>query len=94
LVVSEAGIRVVLIRIPSVLASHGHSLLAAMLPMFKQGLGFALGSGKQLMCFIARDDMIRALQHVTVSEQIVAGGSWLKPEKPLAIADQERANGH
>jgi uncharacterized protein (TIGR01777 family) len=75
-----AGIRVVLIRIPSVLASRGHSLLAAMLPMFRLGLGFVLGSGKQLMCFVALDDMIRAIQHITVCEQIVGPVNVLAPE--------------
>lgn len=88
----QAGIRVVLIRIPSVLASRGHSLLAAMLPMFRLGLGFVLGSGKQRMCFIALDDMIRAIQHLTVCEQIEGPVNVLAPE-PVTNREFARALG-
>jgi hypothetical protein len=76
----QAGIRVVPIRIPSVLASQGHSILAAFLPLFKRGLGFVLGSGKQLMCYIARDDMIRAIWHIMLCEQIDGPVNVLAPE--------------
>ncbi len=77
---AQSGIRVVLIRIPSVLASNGHSILAAFLPLFKRGLGLVLGSGKQLMCFIARDDMIRAIEHIMTCDQIVGPVNVLAPE--------------
>jgi uncharacterized protein (TIGR01777 family) len=76
----QAGIRVVSIRIPSVLASTGHSLLAALLPLFKRGLGPILGSGKQLICFIALDDLIRAVEHIMACEQIVGPVNVLAPE--------------
>ncbi len=76
----QAGIRVVSIRIPSVLASSGHSILAAFLPLFKCGLGPVLGSGRQLMCFIARDDLIRAIEHIMACEQIVGPVNLLAPE--------------
>jgi uncharacterized protein (TIGR01777 family) len=76
----RAGIRVVSIRIPSVLASNGHSILAAFLPLFRRGLGTILGSGKQLMCFVARDDMIRAIDHIMVCDQIVGPVNVLTPE--------------
>jgi uncharacterized protein (TIGR01777 family) len=75
-----AGIRVVSIRIPSVLASRGHSVLAAFLPLFRAGLGFTLGSGKQSMCFIARDDMVRAIQHITLCDEITGPVNVLAPE--------------
>jgi uncharacterized protein (TIGR01777 family) len=76
----EAGIRVVCIRIPSVLAADGHSILAAFLPLFRRGLGPVLGSGKQLMCFIARDDLIRAIEHIMACEQIAGPVNVLAPE--------------
>jgi uncharacterized protein (TIGR01777 family) len=66
----RAGIRVVTIRIPSVLAAEGHSILAAFLPLFRKGLGVVLGSGKQLMCFISRDDLIRAIEHIMTCEEL------------------------
>ena len=77
---AQSGIRVVLIRIPSVLASKGHSMLAAFLPLFKRGLGPVLGSGKQLMCFVALDDMIRAIEHIMTCDQIVGPVNVLAPE--------------
>jgi uncharacterized protein (TIGR01777 family) len=74
-----AGIRVVQIRIPSVLASTGHSLLAAMLPAFRAGLGFVLGSGAQRMCFVALDDMVRAIEHIVACESLAGPVNVLAP---------------
>ena len=88
----QAGIRVVSIRIPSVLASEGHSILAAFLPLFKRGLGPVLGSGKQLMCFIALDDMIRAIEYIIECEQIVGPVNVLTPE-PVTNEEFARALG-
>jgi hypothetical protein len=88
----QAGIRVVLIRIPSVLASSGHSLLAAMLPMFKLGLGFVLGNGRQLMCFIALDDLVRAIQHIIVCEQMAGPVNVLAP-RPVTNREFAKALG-
>ena len=65
------------------LASSGHSLLAAFLPLFKRGLGPVLGNGKQLMCFIALDDMIRAIEHIMNCDQIAGPVNVLAPE-PVA----------
>jgi uncharacterized protein (TIGR01777 family) len=76
----RAGIRVVMIRIPSVLAAEGHSMLGTFLPMFKRGFGFVLGSGRQLMCFVTRDDMIRAIEHLIGCEQIAGPVNVLAPE--------------
>ncbi len=77
---SRAGIRVVNIRIPSVLAADGHSVLAAFLPLFRLGIGPVLGSGEQLMCFISRDDLIRAIEHIIVSERLAGPVNVLAPE--------------
>jgi uncharacterized protein len=79
-VAGEAGIRVVHLRIPSVLAAEGHSLLAACLPLFKVGLGPTLGSGRQRMCFIARDDMVRAIAHIIDREDLTGPVNVLAPE--------------
>jgi uncharacterized protein (TIGR01777 family) len=77
---AQSGIPVVLVRIPSVLASSGHSILAAFLPLFKRGVGPVLGSGKQLMCFISLGDMIRAIEHIMNRDQIVGPVNVLAPE--------------
>jgi hypothetical protein len=55
-------------------------MLAAFLPLFKRGLGPVLGSGKQLMCFVALDDMIRAIEHIMTCDQIVGPVNVLAPE--------------
>jgi uncharacterized protein len=76
----RAGIRVVLIRIPSVLASEGHSILGAFLPLFRRGFGFVLGNGRQLMCFVTRDDMIRAIEHIMTCQQLNGPVNVLAPQ--------------
>jgi uncharacterized protein (TIGR01777 family) len=86
----EAGIRVVNVRIPSVLAATGHSILAAFLPAFRVGLGFTLGSGRQLMCFIALDDMVRAIEHILDHAELAGPVNVLAPE-PVTNAEFARA---
>ena len=58
---SDAGIRVVNLRIGFVLARDGGGL-AKMLTPFKLGLGGVIGSGRQYMSWIALDDLVRAVQ--------------------------------
>jgi len=76
----RAGIRVVQIRIPSVLAASGHSLLGALLPLFRRGLGPVLASGRQRMCFVALDDMVRAIQHILECDGLSGPVNVLAPE--------------
>ncbi len=87
-----AGIRVVPIRIPSVLAAHGHSVLAAVLPLFKRGLGFVLAAGQQKMCFIALDEIVRAIQHIVVYDELYGPVNVLAPE-PVTNRDFARTLG-
>jgi uncharacterized protein (TIGR01777 family) len=54
---ADAGIRVVHLRIGVVLSADGGAL-AKMLPPFKLGAGGVLGSGKQYMSWIDRDDLV------------------------------------
>lgn len=88
----DAGIRVVLIRIPSVLAANGHSVLATFLPLFRCGLGPILGNGKQLMCFIARDDLLRAIEHIMTCDRIAGPLNVVAPE-PVTNAEFARMLG-
>lgn len=55
---SGAGIRVVNLRISTVLSDKGGAL-AQMLGPFKWGLGGVIGSGKQYMSWILLDDLVR-----------------------------------
>jgi hypothetical protein len=87
------GIRVVNLRISSVLAGDGHGMLTTFLPLFKLGLGPTFGSGKQLMCFIARDDLIRAIEHIIAHREVEGPVNILTPQ-PVTNRDFARALAH
>ncbi len=57
------GIRVVLLRIGLVLGTEGGVLSRFLFP-FEYGLGGRIGSGRQWMSWIARDDVVRLIAHV------------------------------
>ena len=57
---SQAGVRVVLLRIGVVLDAKGGALPKMALP-FKLGVGGRVGSGKQWMSWITLDDLVRLL---------------------------------
>jgi uncharacterized protein len=63
---AEFDIRVVNLRIGLVLGTEG-GLLARLLTPFEFGLGGPIGSGKQWMSWIARDDLVRLIAHVIVT---------------------------
>lgn len=65
----EAGIRVVHPRIGVVLSPKGGAL-AKMYPLFFIGGGGILGSGKQMMSWIALDDLVYGLFHCAKEESI------------------------
>ena len=64
---AEKGMRVAHLRFGVILSAKG-GLLAKMLPAFRLGLGAILGSGEQLISWIALDDTVRAIQHVISKE--------------------------
>lgn len=57
----QTGIRAVSLRFGMVLSARGGAL-AAMLPIFRLGLGGPLGSGRQYLSWIALDDSASALE--------------------------------
>lgn len=59
---SRAGIRVVNLRFAMVLSPRGDPL-AAMLPLFRLGLGGPLGGGRQFTSWVAIDDVTGAIAH-------------------------------
>lgn len=59
----RADIRVANLRIGVVLSAKGGAL-AAVLPIFRFGLGGVIGDGKQYVSWIAIDDVIGAIHHV------------------------------
>lgn len=66
---SARGIRVVHSRFGIVLSPKGGAL-ARMLPPFRVGLGGKLGSGQQYWSWIAVDDVVRAIHHALVTEDL------------------------
>jgi uncharacterized protein (TIGR01777 family) len=67
--VTEAGIRVVNIRIGLVLSPKGGAL-AKMLTPFKLGLGGRIGSGRQWWSWIHVDDTVGGIHHAMVTESL------------------------
>src|ERR1019366_4950382 len=66
---SEAGVRVVNLRIGVVLAKHGGAL-KAMLPAFRLGLGGPIGDGRQYMSWITLDDVVGAFLFALDNEDL------------------------
>ena len=64
---AESGIRVVNLRFGVVLDREGGAL-EAMLRPFRLGVGGVLGSGRQYMSWITREDTARAIAHTLRSE--------------------------
>lgn len=75
----EAGIRVVHMRFGNVLSADG-GMLAALLPLFKLGLGARLGDGKQVWPWIAATDLTPALLHVLERPEIAGPVNFVAPD--------------
>jgi uncharacterized protein (TIGR01777 family) len=66
---TEHGVRVAFLRIGLVLGTEG-GFITRMLTPFEFGLGGPLGSGKQWMSWIERDDLVRLIAHVIATDGI------------------------
>jgi hypothetical protein len=66
---NEQGVRVACLRIGLVLGTEG-GFITRMLTPFEFGLGGPLGSGKQWMSWIERDDLVRLIAHVIATDGI------------------------
>ena len=66
----ELGVRVVYLRIGLVLGTEG-GFITRMLTPFEFGLGGPLGTGRQWMSWIERDDLIRLIAHVIATPDLV-----------------------
>jgi uncharacterized protein (TIGR01777 family) len=66
---TDAGIRVVKLRIGVVLAANGGAL-AKMLTPFRLGFGGRIGSGRQYMSWITLDDVVGAINHAITNESL------------------------
>lgn len=88
---ARAGIRVALPRTGLVLAPHGGAL-AAMLPIFRAGLGGPLGSGRQWWSWIALEDAVGALVHALEHDDVRGPFNVVAPA-PVRCAAFARALG-
>ncbi|UUO09057.1 TIGR01777 family oxidoreductase [Blastopirellula sp. J2-11] len=67
---ASAGIRVANVRLGVVLSPQGGALAKMLLP-FKLGAGGVIGSGKQVWSWITLDDVIGAIHHCIMNDQLV-----------------------
>lgn len=73
------GVRVVSLRIGLVLGTEGGLLSRLLLP-FEFGLGGPVGSGRQWMSWIARDDLVRLIAHVVATPGLEGPVNATAPE--------------
>ena len=66
---TEAGIRVVRVRLGMVVGNGGGAL-ARMLPAFRLGLGGPFGGGRQHVSWVSLTDVVRVFHHILVTESL------------------------
>ncbi len=72
------GVRVVRLRTGLVLATDG-GMLGRMLMPFEFGLGGPLGSGRQWMSWIERDDLVRLIAHIIATPSLTGAVNGTAP---------------
>jgi len=82
---ASAGIRVVRLRFGIVLAAAGGAL-AAMLPAFRLGLGGRIGSGEQIMSWVALAEIPHIIRHVLDTPGLTGPVNVVAPH-PLSNAE-------
>jgi uncharacterized protein (TIGR01777 family) len=87
---ADAGIRVVHLRCGLVMGAGG--ALARMLPIFRLGLGGALGNGRQWMSWIALADLVAAVRFV-LGNASLSGPINIVTPNPVTSAGFARALG-
>ena len=87
----NAGIRTILMRTGIVLTPAGGAL-AKLLPLFKKGLGGKMGSGRQMMSWIALDDWLAAIKHLIENDGINGPVNLVAPN-PVSNADFSKTLG-
>jgi uncharacterized protein len=84
-IAKESGIRVVNLRIGTVLSSSD-GMLSKILPLFKLGLGGRIGKGTQYMSWIGLDDLLGLVLYSIVDESIAGPINAVSPN-PITNAD-------
>ena len=76
---SQAGIRVVRMRLGVVLSKAGGALAKMWLP-FQCGIGGVLGNGQQMMSWIALDEIPFVVDHLIKNDQIAGAVNVVSPQ--------------
>jgi hypothetical protein len=87
----DAGVRVVRLRIGPVLTARG-GMLAALLPLFRLGLGGRLAGGRQWMPWITLDDLVAVLERALTDASFRDSVNAVAPS-PVTNAEFTRALG-
>lgn len=74
------NIRCLALRFGAILSKNGGAL-KSMMPAFKMGVGGCIGSGKQLMSWIAIDDVVNAIKHVLENDNCHGAYDFVSPIK-------------
>lgn len=85
----DAGIRIVHLRTGIVLAKNGGAL-KKQLPLFKFGLGAALGTGRQWMSWISIADEVGAIRHAIDNASVSGPLNAVSPE-PVTNSEMTKA---
>ena len=88
---ADAGVRVVNLRFGIILDPSGGAL-KMMLPPFQAGVGGPLGSGRQWMSWVTRDDVIGAILHC-INDRSLQGPVNAVSPNPATNRDFSRALG-
>ena len=75
----DAGIRVVFMRLGVVLSKAGGALARMKLP-FQLGLGGKLGDGRQMMSWVALDEIPFVVEHLIKNERIIGAVNVVSPQ--------------
>ena len=88
---SDVGIRVATMRTSVVLTAAG-GMVSTVAPIFRLGLGGRLGSGRQYLSWISRQDIIRAM-HWILEHDDLSGPVNLCSPNPVTNSDFTRTMG-
>jgi uncharacterized protein len=78
-ILTQTGIRVVRMRLGVVLSKTGGAL-AKILPPFQLGVGGVLGNGRQMMSWVALDEIPYVVDHLIKTDQISGAVNVVSPQ--------------
>ena len=79
IIATKAGIRVVRLRLGVVLSKAGGAIAKMWLP-FQLGIGGVLGNGRQMMSWVALDEIPYVIDHLIKTDKIVGAVNVVSPQ--------------